>query len=429
MLVLLRASWSAEVGVLDRYTTLRTIAGLGHQEDGNFWLPAYEGSHPRLVELSNPHDCGTDAYGRVYIVDKESHSVLRVSADGSEITTEAGTHSPGNAGDGPMAATSGALQNPNGLFVFPDGSFLILDTDNRKVRRVDPSGVMSTRFSYPAGFGAGRGLVASAFGDEIYFCGEFVSATNQQVKRWSAADGFVTIAGIDPGTRGLGNLDLGPDGSLYVTSVGDHRVFRIPKGGAPEIVAGNGSTDGNLTSGSLATTVSLDRVRGIAVLPDDSFFVATQKGGDVWWVDNGAANDGVDRRIHLFVNGAGSGNVKFGDDQPRMGAIDRIGEPRAIHLAANGDLLITCNDTGMIRAVRNVCRPEAPALRYRHPVLSWESQWGDRFILEGADTMVEGSWTMVRAVTGRFKGTHSLVFGLQPPQFLRLSVSHLAGGQ
>jgi len=418
-----------ELSVLDRYTTLRTIAGMGNLEDGNFWQTAYEGSHPRLVELSNPHHCGTDAYGRVYIVDKESHSVLRVSADGSTIITVAGTHIAGNAGDESITATSGALQNPNGLFVFPNGRFFVLDTDNRKVRCIDPNGIMTTLFHYPAGFGAGRGLVASPLGDEVYFCGELVSPTQQLVKKWSAHQGFTTVATINPGVQGLGNLDLGPNGTLYVTSVGDHRVYRITQNGNPIVVAGNGMTDGNLTSGSLATTVALNRVRAVAVLPDDSFFLATQKGGDVWWVDNGAAHDGLNRRIHLFVNGAGSGNIKLGDDQSRLGETDRIAEPRAIHLATNGDLLITCNDTGVIRAVRNICRPKAPMLHYQHPILSWDSQWGDRFIIEESNTMAAGSWTSQSGVTTAVTGRQSLRLSEQSSRFFRLYVSHLAGGQ
>lgn len=420
---------ASELGVLERYTTLRTVAGLGNQEDGNFWQAGFEGGNPKLVELSNPHDCGTDAYGRVYIVDKESHSVLRVSADGSQITTVAGTHSPGNAPDAPISATTGDLSNPNGLHVLADGGFLILDTGNQKVRIVDREGMMKTLFTYPAGFGAGRGLVASPFGDEVYFCGELVSASEQNVKRWSAENGFTTVAGINPGARGLGNLDLGPHGSLFVTSAGDHRVFKIAPGGSPVVVAGNGSTSGSPTSGALATSVSLDRVRGIAVLPDGSFFVATQKGGDVWWVDNGPANDGAGRRIHLFVNGSGSGNIQTGDNQHRTGGADRIAEPRAINLASNGDLLITCNDTGVIRAVRNACKPKAPVLKLNYPALSWRSNWRDRFIMEVSENLQEGSWTPMAGISSRANGAHTLVFSEPAPGFIRFSAPHLAGGQ
>ena len=422
-------SWADQLGVLERYTTLRTIAGLGNLEDSNFWQSSFEGSNPRLVELSNPHHCGTDAWGRVYIVDKESHSVLRVSADGSILTTVAGTHTAGNGNDLSMPATSVPLSNPNGLFVFADGSFLILDTDNNKVRKVSAEGIIETLFTYSPGFGAGRGLIASSDGQTVYFCGEFSTATSQLVKQWTSEDGFSTIATIPTTIRGLGNLDLAPDGALFVTSVGGHRVYRVPQNGTPEIVAGNGITDGSLTSGALATSVSLDRVRGIAILPDGTFFLATQKGGDVWWVDNGPNEDGLGRRIHLFVNGAGSGNIKNGDGENRLGATDRIAEPRAIHLATNGDLLITCNDTGVIRAVRNVCKPVAPELHIQGLQLTWEATWRDAFSLESSQDLSAASWTSSKGLSASSTGTQSLELTNQNREFLRLVAPQLAGGQ
>jgi hypothetical protein len=195
------------------------------------------------------------------------------------------------------------------------------------------------------------------------------------------------------------------------------------------VVAGNGSTDGSLTSGALATSVSLNRVRGIAVLPDGTFFVATQKGGDVWWVDNGPANDGIARRIHLFVNGAGNGNVKTGDGQSRTGPADRISEPRAIHLATNGDLLITCNDTGVIRAVRNICKPSAPALQLDGPVLTWEANWRDAFSVEISDTLKEDSWSAVSGFSAPFNGLQSFTLSDPVPRFIRFVSPQLAGGQ
>lgn len=248
------------LGVTDRYTTLRTIAGKAELEDGNFWQVAFEGANPLQVELSNPHDCGTDVFGRVYIVDKESHSILRVSADGSKITTVAGIHLEGNGGDAAAPATNTALRFPNGLHVFLDGSFLILDTDNQKVRRVDPDGTCRTLFHYPAGFGTGRGLVATPDGLTIFFCGETFNGTDQLVKKWQDG-GITTVTTLPMGSRGLGNLDIAPDGSLFVTSVGDHRVYRIVEGFAPEVVAGNGLEEGDLTTGSLATNIPLNRVR------------------------------------------------------------------------------------------------------------------------------------------------------------------------
>lgn len=103
--------------VLSGFGVMRHLAGTGNEEDENSRVTGFEGTYPLSVELSNPRDCGTDDFGLVYIVDKESHSVLRISSDGSSLTTVAGTHRAGNGPDSETAALSVALNNPNGLHV------------------------------------------------------------------------------------------------------------------------------------------------------------------------------------------------------------------------------------------------------------------------------------------------------------------------
>src|SRR5882672_9848892 len=66
-------------------TTLR-LAGV-HQfttsnPDGtaiNFWTPAFEGAPANTIALSNPHMAAADAYGNVYIADKASHAILKIT--------------------------------------------------------------------------------------------------------------------------------------------------------------------------------------------------------------------------------------------------------------------------------------------------------------------------------------------------------------
>lgn len=55
--------------LLASFGNLDTIAGTGTQKDTNGWLPAFEGAPPTSVELSNPHMCMADAFGRIYIAD------------------------------------------------------------------------------------------------------------------------------------------------------------------------------------------------------------------------------------------------------------------------------------------------------------------------------------------------------------------------
>ena len=68
--------------------------------------------------------------------------VRKVSAGGS-ITTVAGTGAAGFAGDG-GPATLAKLDQPHNVAVLADGGFLIADAGNARVRRVSPSGTITT---------------------------------------------------------------------------------------------------------------------------------------------------------------------------------------------------------------------------------------------------------------------------------------------
>ena len=415
--------------VLDDFQTIRRVAGLSAREDQNYWITSYEGANPLSVELSNPHDCGTDVYGCVYIVDKESHSILRVSADGSSITTAAGTHHSGNGGDVEILATSVPLNNPNGLHVLADGTFYILDTGNQKIRRVSSSGYCTTILSYPNGFGAGRGLWVSEDEQVIYFCGEFVAGGNQNVIRFIRGKSPTVFASIPAGSHGLGNIDVAPDQSLGITSAGGNRVYRVRGPGAtPQIIAGNGSAAGEPLDGTPALLASLDRVRGIAFLPDGSYFLATQKGGDVWWIN-------LSGNIYRFVTGAGSGNATVRGQVSRTSAGDKLAEPRAIHLASNGDLLIVSNDKGVIQAVNTTRRPEPAQLEVERGeeglfYLKFRGSYQGQYIFESSESLLPTSWQNEGIFTTAAPTTQRVPFLPHlSGKYWRLRVPTQAGGQ
>ena len=333
--------------VFASYGNLQTRAGVGDDDDKNFWEASFEGAPAREVELSNPHMTMADAVGNLYIADKESHSVLRIDAEGF-LHTHAGTHVGGLNGEEGLA-TEIQLNNPNGLFVRPDGVVYILDFFNQRVRKVDLEGQLTTLIHEPNGFGPGRGLWVSPDEQLVYFNGP------GNVKRWTAAGGVEVVVEslTDPG-----NLTVDPDGALVVTSrAGDgandtsHRVYRVGADGELTVIAGNGTTDEPMTDGVPATSVGLESARGVAFLPSGGFFVATQKGGDVWYVDVGGL-------IHQFVIGAPKGNVRNGDGLRFSTPGDKIAEPRAVALAPNGDLIITTNDNGYIRVVERFQEPQ-----------------------------------------------------------------------
>jgi trimeric autotransporter adhesin len=107
------------------------------------------------AQLDTPTGVAVTADGGFLIADFANNRVRKVSA-GGVITRVAGTGTAGSAGDdGP--ATDAQLNGPAGLAVTADGSFLIADFFNSRVRKVSADGVI-TRV-------AGTGT-AGSFGDD-----------------------------------------------------------------------------------------------------------------------------------------------------------------------------------------------------------------------------------------------------------------------
>ena len=99
-------------------------------------------------------------------MDEGSDSILKITTNGT-IHTYAGTHVRGFNGDGPDAATNLNLYLPNGGWMLDNGTFFILDRYNRKVRRMDTNGIMTTVFTTTVAIN--RGLWVKSDESEIYF--------------------------------------------------------------------------------------------------------------------------------------------------------------------------------------------------------------------------------------------------------------------
>jgi sugar lactone lactonase YvrE len=114
---------------------ITTIAGItqGYSGDGGPALKA---------QLNVPAALALDAKGNLYVGDFRNHVVRKMTVDGI-ISTVAGTGTPGFNGDD-RSATSAQLNEPGGLGVLPDGSLVIADGVNVRVRRVATDGTIAT---------------------------------------------------------------------------------------------------------------------------------------------------------------------------------------------------------------------------------------------------------------------------------------------
>lgn len=318
------------------YGLLSTIAGKGTMDESGQvgWKAEYENGPAVEAELTRPHFAMADTAGNIYIADKDAHGIRKVTTDGI-IMTIAGTNLPGFNGDGP--GTDCQLNAPNGLYAMKDGTIYILDLGNDRIRRLDPQGNLVTIVDDNEGISLGRGLWVTEAEDSIFY------ASGTKIRLWTETNGTITYAS---GFGGLGNIAMDKNAFLVATDRSRDLVYRISKDGQEtEVIAGtNGGSVGG--DGFKATETVLDGVRGIWFLKDNSYFLATHTGSQVWYVD-------VNGWIHLFLDGRHGDEYHSGDGEDYRTPGYKISEARSVSVDHDGNVIIVENDLGYVRKVEN----------------------------------------------------------------------------
>ena len=318
------------------YGVLSTIAGSGRIIFPGFnnWNPAYEGGWATNAALSSPHITMADRAGSLYIADKRANAIRKVTTDG-HIYTVAGTGVSGYGDTNPAPATTVQLNNPNGLFVFENGMFYILDRDNGLIRKVDTDGTMTTIVNNGPFIPGGRGLWVSADESILYF------SAGSSLKQWDSTNGLATVA---TNFNDLGNIAMDFQGRLVVTDAKQSRVYRIEPDGSRTVIAGNGTAIGG-GDGALATDTGLYQVRGIWIPPAGGYLLTTDSPCQVWYVDTSGY-------IHLVLNGsrgAHAGDGAWFYDNPTA---PKISNGKQITMDYEGNLIVTESEYGYVRKIR-----------------------------------------------------------------------------
>jgi uncharacterized protein (TIGR03437 family) len=122
---------------------------------------AGDGGPARLAQLNQPSACALDSAGNLFIADTLNHSIRKVDPSGT-ISTVAGTGAAGFSGDeGP--ATAASISAPRGVVVDDNGNIFIADTGNNRIRQVTPDGLIHTIAGQDgAGFSGDGGPAAAA---------------------------------------------------------------------------------------------------------------------------------------------------------------------------------------------------------------------------------------------------------------------------
>lgn len=276
-----------------------TIAGSGQKGYAGDGGPAGQAS------LNMPHEIQFDREGHLYIAERDNHAIRKVDARSRIISTVAGTGVAGFSGDG-GPGTAAQLRQPHSIVFDRDGSLLICDIGNQRIRRLRlETGTIETW--------AGTGQPAET------------------------PDG-APVAGTP--LRGPRTMAMASNGDLYLALREGNAILRIDaRSQTLHRVAGTGER-GYTGDGGPALAAKLGGPKGLAWAPGQLFVADTE-------------NHAI-RRIDLA---AGTITTVLGTgvrgDGPETSPLEcRMARPHGLLADAAGALYVTDSEAHRIRLLK-----------------------------------------------------------------------------
>jgi hypothetical protein len=285
------------------------------------------------------------------------------------ITTIAGTQIPGFNGDG-GAALNTNLNVPRGIIIDSLGNIFFCDYNNHRIRKISNSGIVSTIVGTGvAGYSGdgGAAIAAEIFAPyDLAFDASgnlfFTDLANKRIRKVNQAGIISTIAGNgnigysgDGGPATLAELDapqgikIDPIGNIYFIDEGNFILRKVDTLGIISTVAGNGN-QGFSGDGGNATNASLNFPKSLAIDAFGNIFISD-------WGNNRIRKIDTAGIITTFA-GTGltfcqiGGLAQYGDiDSPIGLTFDQIGN---LFLTTSSNIY-QIDTTGLLQNIAGVC--------------------------------------------------------------------------
>ncbi|MDB6095122.1 MAG: repeat containing protein [Verrucomicrobia bacterium] len=289
-----------------------------------------------VAKFNQPDGVGTDANGNVYVADTLNHTIRKISAAGL-VTTFAGSSGVADYVEGNGAAAR--FRSPGAVASDAAGNIYVADTGNGVLRKITPSGDVST-LGTGIGLGSPHGVAVDANGN-IY-----VADTESHAIRKISAGGVVTILAGSPGNGG--NVDgagaaarfaspygvaVDLSGTVYVADTGNGAIRKISPAGLVTTLA---TRIGEVIL--VANTVTYLGPQGVAVDRNGDLYVAnTYRNAVIKVSAAGVVSD--------FAGGKSTGSLDG------VGMAAELWHPASVAIDAAGNLVVADTRNNRIRKI------------------------------------------------------------------------------
>ncbi|MEO5776965.1 MAG: T9SS type A sorting domain-containing protein [Flavobacterium sp.] len=237
-----------------------------------------------------------DGFGNIFVVDRSNHKIRKITPSG-DVTTFAGSGSIGTV-DG--VGTAASFKYPDGGVFDSQNNLFISDQSNHKIRKITPDGTVST-FAGSGSIGAAEGIGTAA---SFYF----------------------------PAGMAVDAVD-----NLYVADYGNNKIRKITPDGTVSTFAGTGnigSTDGNVT------IAEFNGATGVCVDSFGNVFVADYYNNKIRKID----------ALGEVTTIAGNGTIGSADG---IGTAATFYYPAIVAVDTANNLYITDEENHKIRKITN----------------------------------------------------------------------------
>jgi hypothetical protein len=233
---------------------------------------------PGYAIFNNPRGVAMLPNGNIVVADATNHRIRLITPAGV-VTTLAGSGTPTFA-DG--TGTGASFNTPRGVAALPNGTIVVSEENNNRIRLITPAGVVTTLAGQTSsGSADGTGVAASFFnpyGVAVLPNGNIVVADteNHKIRLVTQAGVVTTLAGSGTGQfadgTGAAASFFRPQGIAVISSTGvivvadtvNNRIRLVTQAGVVTTLAGNAS---NTFADGTGTAASFYYPQGVAVIP------------------------------------------------------------------------------------------------------------------------------------------------------------------
>ena len=284
------------------------------------------------AKFYSPYGVAVDGLGNIYVADRLNHKIRKITPSGV-VTTFAGS----TLGYADGTGTSAQFNSPYAIESDTSGNLYVADSNNSKIRKITPSGVVTT---FATGIIFPLGVAVDVSGNV------YVSSNGSQIMKINPSGVISNFAGSTQtgyldGTGTLAQfsaprgITVDALGNVYVADQNNHRIRKITSSGVVTTLAGSGTIGSANGTGSAAQFAN----------PQD---VAVDASGNIYV--GGGNNDKI-RQITpsgVVTTLAGMGGIGYANGN---GTNATFNFPSGVAIDATGNLYVADVTNNLVRKV------------------------------------------------------------------------------